>query len=88
MGEVDVVDVEVEEGKVVGGNVVVVVVANVVVGRVVGGVGITIGTIVLVRRIFTTAFINGYLPRLQKLPEKSSRSGAQIITPPRFFPMI
>jgi hypothetical protein len=54
-------------GTVIGGNIVgcnggvtvVVVVAVVGVGR----VGITIGTIIPVRMIFTTVFINGYRPR-------------------------
>ena len=98
----DKVDVEVVEGNVVGCggkvNIISVVVANVaivvvivVVGSVVvsvGTVGITIGTIVFVRIILTTVFINGYGPRLQNVPEKSSRSGAHIITPPRSFPII
>ncbi len=79
-------------GKVKGGDVVVgnggiTVVVDVVVVDV-GRVGITIGTLVPARMIFTTVFINGYGPRLQNLPEKSSRSGAHIITPPRSFPRI
>jgi hypothetical protein len=70
------------------GRVDVVVGAVVVVVVVVGIVGISIGTMIPVRIRLTTVFINGYRPRLQKLPEKSSRSGAHIITPPRSFPII
>jgi hypothetical protein len=83
------------DGEIIGGNVVErvdVVVAGVVVVVVVvvvvGSVGITIGTMTSVRMILTTVFINGYGPRLQNFPEKSSRSGAHIITPPRSFPII
>jgi len=85
------------DGEIIGGNVVervdvvvagVVVVVVAVVVVVVGSVGITIGTMTSVRMILTTVFINGYGPRLQNFPEKSSRSGAHIITPPRSFPII
>ncbi len=76
------------EGVVVGRVDVVVAAVVVVVVVVVGIVGISIGTMIPVRIRLTTVFINGYRPRLQKLPEKSSRSGAHIITPPRSFPII
>ncbi len=54
----------------------------------VGTVGISIGTIIPVRMRLTTVFTNGYGPWLQNLPEKSSRSGAHIITPPKSLPII
>jgi hypothetical protein len=73
-------------GTIFDGNVgeSVVVVGVVVVGR----VGSSTGTVLPVRRMFTTVFINGYRPNLQKLPEKSSKSGAHIIAPPRSFSII